>query len=346
MRWPGRSPDEVLTLSLDRAGRPQVLGRVNAPATLNGPPVSIAVAPNARFALVTSAQRFGPDNKLQPYGVVSMIDISVPAKPRVVQSLELPPGAMGVTMTRDTKLALVVSASDDSVSVLSITPGKAMKLVSTIRLEPKAEPRDVVIAPDSRSAYVVRFGDGKITRLLIDGTTVTRGADIAVGTNPDGAIITHDARYLYNTNFGGTPSSGKAGAISTVDLRTQSMVAAITVGPTPEHVALSADGRYLVSIVGNGSAFTRDAANFADVVGRVRVYRAGKAELVQLAEANIGHNCQGATFSDDGRHILVQCAVEKTITTFAFDGSKLTPVENATLTFDTRPGAIATARSR
>jgi 6-phosphogluconolactonase (cycloisomerase 2 family) len=342
----GPFPDEVLTLTLDRDGRPRVVGRIEAPATLNGPPVSIAVAPNGRFALVTSAQRFGQDKKLQPYGIVSMIDISDPKQPRVVQNLELPPGAMGVAMTRDTRLALVVSASDDSVSVLSVTPGKALKLLDTIKLEPKAEPRDVVIAPDNRSAYVVRFGDGKITRLTIDGTSVKRGADIAVGTNPDGAIITHDGRYLYNTNFGGTPASGKAGAISTVDLRTQTMVGAITVGPTPEHVALSADGRYLVSVVGNGSAFTRDAANFADVVGRLRIYRAGGAELVQLAETNIGHNCQGATFSDDGRTVLVQCAVEKTISAFRFDGSELTPIDGSALTFDTRPGAIATARSR
>ena len=227
-----------------------------------------------------------------------------------------------------------------------MTPGKALKLVDTIKLEPKAEPRDVVIAPDSRSAYVVRFGDGKITRLSIDGTSVKRAADIPVGTNPDGAIITHDGRYLYNTNFGGTPASGKVGAISTVDLRTQAMVAAVSVGATPEHVALSPDSRFLVSVVGNGSAFTRDASNFADVVGRLRIYRAGAAELVQLAEVNIGHNCQGATFSDDGRTVLVQCAVEKTISAFRFDGSTLTPIDGATLTFDARPGAIATARSR
>jgi 6-phosphogluconolactonase (cycloisomerase 2 family) len=342
----GPFPDEVLTLSLDREGRPKVIGRAEAPATLNGPPVSIAVAPNSRFALVASSQRFGTDNKLQPYGIVSMIDLTTPARPRVVKSLELGRGAMGVWMTRDTKLALVVSASDDLVSVLSITPGKEMRLVDTIQLVSKSEPRDVVIAPDNRTAYVVRFGDGKITKLSIEGGAVKRDGDIMVGTNPDGAIITLDGRYLYNTNFGGTALSGKEGAISTVDLRTDRLVAAITVGQTPEHVALSADGRFLVSVVGNGSAFTRDAANFAEKVGRLRVYKAGDRDLVPIAETNIGHNCQGATFSDDSRFILVQCAVEKTIKAFRFDGKSLVAVENGTLTFDSRPAALATARSR
>ena len=282
---PGPFPDEVVTLRLARDGTPSVVGRVSAPATLNGPPVSIAVAPNGRFALVASSQRFGPDNKLQPYGVVSMIDFSRPAAPRVVQSLEVPAGAMGIAMSANTKMALVVSSVDNSVSVLSVVPGKAMKLVETIPLEPKSEPRDVALAPGDRAAYVIRFGDGKITKFSVDGMTVRRVADIAVGTNPDGAIITHDGHYLYNTNFGGTGLSGANGAISTVDLGTDRMIAAIEVGQTPEHVALSPDGQYLVSVVGNGSAFTRTASNYASVVGRLRIYRAGGAALVQLAES-------------------------------------------------------------
>ena len=343
---PGPFPDEVVTMRLDRGGRPQVIGRVEAPGTLNGPPVSIAVAPSGRFALVASSQRFGADNKLQPYGVVSMIDLGRPESPRVVQALEVPAGAMGVALSADTKVALVVSSADESVSVLSVVPGKALKLIETIKLEPKSEPRDVVLAPDGRTAYVVRFGDGKISPFSVRGTKLTRLTDIPVGTQPDGAIITHDGRYLYNTNFGGTSLSGAAGAISTVDLRTNRMVTAIEVGATPEHVALSPDGRLLVSVVGNGSAFNKLAANYTTVVGRLRVYRAGGPTLVQLAEASIGHNCQGATFSDDGHVILVQCAVEKSVTAFRFDGASLVPVEGGELLFDARPGAIATAKSR
>ena len=343
---PGPFPDEIVTLSVDRAGRPKILGRVEAPATLNGPPVSIAIARGGRFALVASSQRFGPDRKLQPYGVVSMIDLTVPARPRVAGSLDLPRGAMGVALSRNNALALVACAADDAVAVVSVGRGGNLKLLMTIQLEPKSEPRDVVMSPDGRSAYVMRFGDGKITRLGIAGTKVRRVADIAVGTNPDGAIVTADGRFLYNTNFGGTPLSGATGAISTVDLRLGRMVAAVAVGQTPEHVALSPDGRFLVSVVGNGSAFTRVDPNFANVVGRLKLFRAGNAELVQVAEANIGHNCQGASFSDDGRTILVQCAVEKSISSFRFDGAKLTPVDNGLLTFDARPGAIATMRSR
>lgn len=342
---PGPFPDEVVTLSVGRGGQPEIIGRVAAPTTLNGPPVSVAVARNGRFALVTSAQRAGPDQKLQPWGIMSAIDLRKPAQPRVTGQVELPPGSMGVALLPDGKRALVASASDDSVSVVGVMPDGTLKLLQTIRLEPKSEPRDVVATPDGRTAYVVRFGDGRLSRLAIDRGEVRRDGEIAVGIQPDGAVISRDGRFLYNSNFGGTPMSGTAGAVSTVDLRTGEMVAATSVGPTPEHVALSPDGRYLAAVIGNGSAFTRTAANFAEVTGRLKVFRTAGAELVPVAEAPIGHNCQGAAFTDDNRTILVQCAVEKNVTAFRFDGTALTPVETV-LAFDQRPGAIATARSR
>ena len=341
----GPFPDEIVTLTLDRTGTPRVIGRVAAPTTMNGPPVSVAVARNGRLALVASSQRTGADGKLVPHGIVSAIDLRDPAQPRVTGQLELPPGTMGIGLLLDAKRALVASASDDSVSLVAIAADGSLQRLQTIKLEAKSDPRDVVIARDGRSAYVVRFGDGRLTRLAITSDGVRRTADIAVGKNPDGGVISRDGRFLYNSNFGGTSFSGTAGAISAVDLARGEMVAGIEVGPTPEHVALSPDGRYLAAVIGNGSAFTRTATNFAEVTGRLKVLRVDGARLVAVAEAPIGHNCQGAAFSDDGRTILVQCAVEKTISSFRFDGKALTPVSEV-LTFDARPGAIATGKSR
>ncbi|WP_293972840.1 beta-propeller fold lactonase family protein [Sphingomonas sp.] len=340
----GPFPDEIVTLAFGREG-PEILGRVSAPATLNGPPVSVAVAPSGRFALVAVSQRLDDAGKLQPRGAVSLIDIGDPRHPRLVQTLETAPGAMGVTLNPNASLALVTSANDDSIALLAVDRGQALRQIGSIKLDAKAGPRDVIFAPGGKRAYAVRFGDGKITELAVSSSGLSRVRDITVGTQPYGAIIGKDGRYLYNANFGGTPLSGTAGAISTVDLRSGQMVAAVAVGTVPEHVVLSPDGRLLAAVMGNGSAFTRTAANFATVTGRLRLFRVSGPTLTQIAEADIGHNCQGAAFSDDGRALLVQCAVEKDVSLFRIEGETLVR-GNAPLTFDARPGAIATARSR
>jgi DNA-binding beta-propeller fold protein YncE len=304
------------------------------------------VAPDYSFALVTNGQKLDANNKLQLEDIVSVIGLDDPTHPKVLQTAHAAAGAMGVSMNKKMTLALVASSGDDSVAIFSIS-GRQLTAVGKIQLEAKSEPRDALIAPDGRTAYVVRWGDGKITKLAIDGTKVTRVADIAVGTNPDGAIITPDGRYLFNTNFGGTPmTTPKMGAVTTIDLKSGKVIGATEVGNGPEHVALSPDGKYLVAVLGNGSASLKSAANFATVLGKLRVFKVAGGKLSPVAQADTGHNCQGAAFSDDGHTILMQCAVEKDIEVFHFDGSSLTRDQAATLTFDSRPGAIATAKSR
>lgn len=341
-------PTRDMVAVLDIGARPmRIIGSVDAPATLNGPPVSVAVARSGRFALVANAQKLGPDNKTQPDGVVSLISLADPVHPQVLQRLPLPPGAMGVWLNPKGTLALVACASADSIAVLAVRDGKALEQIGTVALDPKSEPRDVVMTPDGRAAYAVRFGDGKITRLAINGTTVTREGDIAVGINPDGAIISADGRYLYNTNFGGTPlSTPKVGAVSIVDLKAGRMIGAVDVGAIPEHVVLSPDGKYLAVVVGNGSAFVRTAANFNTVLGKLMIFRTGGGKLTPVAQADTGHNCQGAAFSADGRSLFVQCAVERDITRFDFRDEKLTRADEPPLVLESRPGAFGTSRGR
>jgi len=341
-------PTRDMVAVLDIAARPpRVVGSVDAPATLNGPPVSVAVSRNGKFALVANSQKLGPDNKTQPDGVVSLISLADPARPKVLRRLAVDAGAMGVWLDPKGRLALVACAGADSIAVLSVRDGETLERVGTIKLEPKSEPRDVIMTPDGRTAYAVRFGDGKLTRLAINGTTVTRAGDIAVGVNPDGAIISRDGRYLYNTNFGGTPlNTPKTGAVSIVDLKAGRMVGAVDVGPIPEHVVLSPDGKYLAVVVGNGSAGTRTAANFSTVLGKLKVFRTAGDRLLPVAEADTGHNCQGATFSADGRRIFVECAVERDITSYDFRDGKLMRAAGDPLVFESRPGAFGSSRGR
>jgi hypothetical protein len=66
--------------------------------------------------------------------------------------------------------------------------------------------------------------------------------------------------------------------------------------------------------------------------------------LVLAAETRTGRWCQGAVWSADERRLLLQCSLAKQVEPYRFDGHSLKA--DAPVTFDARPGAIATAHSR
>jgi hypothetical protein len=179
--------------------------------------------------------------------------------------------------------------------------------------------------------------------------------EIAPGRQPYGAVITPDGKYAINTNLGGAmdtppPTPGhrgpRIGTVSVSDLASHAVMDSVPVGPTPEHVALSADGKYLEVTVANGSANTKTDPKYSSVFGLMKVFRVDGAKLVPAATTDTGHWCQGATWSNDGHTILLQCATEREIEVYRFDGHSLKQDKSATIPFESRPGAISTARSR
>jgi hypothetical protein len=341
----GPTKDTVSVIAFG-SGKPMVIGTVEAPASMIGPPTALAVAPDYSFALVACGQKLGAGNKLSLDDVVSVIGLDDPTHPKLLQTVHSGAGAMGVSMNRKMTMAMVAASGEDAIYVYSIA-GRQLTQVGKVQLEAKSEPRDVIIAPDGKSAYVVRWDDGKLTRLAISGTKVAVAGDIVTGVNTDGGAISNDGRYLFNTAFGGTPmSTAKVGAISTTDLKSFKQVAAAEVGNGTENLTLSGDGKYIAVTILNGSAGVRSAPNFATVTGKLKLYHVDGPKLSFVAEADSGHNCQGTTFSDDNKTVLMQCATEKEIEVFHFDGKALTRDMGATLTFDNRPGAIATNKTR
>jgi DNA-binding beta-propeller fold protein YncE len=193
--------------------------------------------------------------------------------------------------------------------------------------------------------------------LSVDGTRISlSGRSAAPGRNPYGAVITHDDKYVINTNLGGAnPPAGapapaqrgmpRQGTISMTDIKSGAVVASAVVGRTPEHVTLSDDGKYAAVVVANGTASVRSDPNFGNVLGLLEIYAVGDGTLTPVTRADTGHWCQGAAFSEDGRTILLQCAAEREIEVFHFDGTALTR-DPAIVSLKSRPGAIATAQSR
>ena len=348
----GRTADSVSVIDL-RSYPPRTIGTVAAPASMIGPPAAVAVARNGGFALVTAAQRLTAAGAIELSDQVSVIDLARPDAPDLVQTVQAGPGASGVAINRAGTLALVVSTGDDMVSVFTIS-GKRLTPAGKIQLPAKARPTDVAFLPDGKSAIVVAQGAGQLMRLSVSGSTVAlEGSTIATGVQPYGVSFSPDGRYAYNTNLQGnalpagtTPVRGQVriGTVTAVDLRSGA-VTATEVGVTPEHLTLSRDGRYLAVVVHNGSGGAIGTPGYWPH-GALKVFGVRGATLTPIAETVTGAWCQGATFSDDARTILLQCAVDKDIEVYRFNGRALARDEAATLRFDARPGAIATANSR
>jgi DNA-binding beta-propeller fold protein YncE len=349
---PGMRPDSISVLDLSHYP-PKRLASVAAPAGMIGPPDAVAVAHDSSFAIVTAAQKINPADpaKLILDDTGSVLDLADPRNPKVVQSIHAGPGASGVSINRAGTLALVASTGDDGVTVFSITHMRLTQ-IGKITLQSGASPTDVVFAPDGRNAYVSEHGNkgSKLEILAVDHAKVAdTGQSIVTGRGPYGAAITPDGKYLVNTNTGGaipapaaeaapagagTPAR-RGGTVTLVDLKTRQILDTVEVGGISEHVALSTSGEYVEATVAIGQER-----------GFIRIYAIDGGKLREVASAKSGNWPQGATWSKDDHTILLQCAGDRDIEVYKFDGKNLTPDPNATIVFYDRPGAIATAYSR
>ncbi|HKU64362.1 MAG TPA: hypothetical protein VJQ06_04835 [Rhizomicrobium sp.] len=339
------TPDSVSVIAFSSSSPPKVIGQIAVCGTLSGPPVAVAVAPDYSFVLASCAQKIDSDNKLSPEDIVSVIGLDDPTHPKLLQTAHAGLGATGIFLNKKATIALVTGVADDTVTLFTIKD-RHLTQASQVKLESKATPRDVLLAPDGKTAWALRFGDAKVTKLKVEGDQLTRLADYDLGIQPNNGAITADGRYLINTNFGGVPGKTAKAAISMLDIRTGKIVDVQEIGSVLEHVVLSADSKYLAAVVLNGAANVKTAANFATVFAKLSVFKVGKGKLEHVADTRLGHACQGAVWSDDGKALLVQCSVERDISYIHFDGSTLVKDESATLKFESRPGAIATAKTR
>lgn len=340
-----RQPDTLTLLDLTPSP-PRVLGSVEVPHSVAGPPNAVGITPDGRFAIVPSNQRIDPaaatgtsfDNRL------SVVDLT--ARPlRVVQTLEVGSGPAGVSVNAAGTHVLVAHRNTGSVTLFRLANGQLTEAASLNITTPAAIIASAVFTPDGRHALVTRYGEAMVTVIAIEGDTLRRaGRDISTGVNPYGLVITPDGRSAVVANIG--RGNGDADTISLIDLTgpvpTWRVVETVTVGQTPEGVALSRDGTMLAVTVMNGS--NKPAASPFRGEGQVQLWRIGRqgpSRLTRVTTAPVGHWSQGAAFSADGRRLLVQNMVERDISVFRYENNRLTPMGR--IPMPAAPASIAVA---
>ncbi len=341
-----RQPDTLTLLDLTPSP-PRVLGEVAVPHSVAGPPNSLGITPDGRFAIVPSNQRIDAsvpsgtsyDNRL------SVVDLT--ARPlRVVQTLEVGSGPAGTSVNAAGTHVLVAHRGTGNVTLFRINNGQLFEVASLNITTPAAIIASAVFTPDGRHALVTRYGEAMVTVIAIDGDTLSRpGRDISTGVNPYGLVIAPDGKTAVVANIG--RGGGDADTISVIDISgpvpTWRVTETVTVGQTPEGITMSRDGRMIAVTVMNGS--NKPAASPFRGDGQVQVWRLarlspnGAPRLSRMATGTVGHWSQGAAFSADGHRLVVQNMVERDLSVFRIESNRLVPL--ARIPMPASPASIA-----
>ncbi len=333
--------DTVTILDL-AVSPPRVVAEIQAPASVVGPPLSVALTPDERLALVTAAMKVDPadptkqaaDNRL------SVIDLRA-TPPRVIATLETGKSPAGLSINRQGTLALVANREEGTVSVFTIQGQTVAPAGKVMIAGEKSGVSHVAFTPDGKTALVTRDGDDRISVLSVDGTKVEyTKRDMYAGLRPYGLDIAANGAFAAVANIG--RGGGDHDTISLIDLRARPprVVETVTVGQTPEGIKVSPDSSTVAVVMMNGSNKAKDSPVYNDN-GKVVLFRVSGTSLAKVAEAPIGHWSQGVAFSADGRTILVGNMVEKDVQVFAWDGSTLR--ETARIKVNGGPAAVRTA---
>jgi DNA-binding beta-propeller fold protein YncE len=334
-------PDSATLIDLG-ASPPKVIAEISVSASVVGPPSSAAIAPDGSFALISAATKLDPADpkKVVPDNKLSVIDLKA-APPAVTATLEAGAGAAGIAINPAGTLALVANRAEGTVSIFTIAGG-ALSAAGKISLgDAKSGPSGIAFTPDGKTALVTRDGDHKISVLKIDGSKVEADKrDINAGLRPYQVDITPSGDMAAVANIG--IGTGDADTVSLIDMKASPprVVDTITVGQTPEGLKIAPDGKHVAVTVMNGSNKPKASPFFSDN-GLVVVLSMSGGKLAKVGEAKVGHWCQGAAWSKDGKTLVVQCMVEQELQAFSFDGKELKPT--GTIKVKGGPAGIATA---
>jgi DNA-binding beta-propeller fold protein YncE len=317
-------PDTVAIIDM-KSMPPRLLDEIEVPASVAGPPLSVAVAPDESLALVTSAVKVSPTDpsKTVPDNRLSVIDLTM-RPPRVIATLTTGASPAGVSINRAGTLALVANRADCTVSVFAIA-GKTVTPAGTVSLggAPDCGASHVAISPEGRSALVTRDNDHKISVLSIDGSKVEYAKrDMNPGLRPYGIDICVPGSIAVVANIG--VGQGDADTISVIDMTAKPVriIETLTVGQTPEGIKCSPDGSYVAVVVMNGSNKPKESP-FYNPSGKLVLYMVAGKTLQRFGEVPIGNWSQGVAFAPDGLTVLVQNMVQKDIQVFRIDGMRL-----------------------
>lgn len=274
---PPVGPDMLSVIRLDRPGGDYRAVEVAASNSVTGPPSSVAVTPDGRFAVVieTRGARAGATKlrDLTPGRTITLVDLSRPDTPRVVQRLDGFTGPQAVAIDPTGALVAIAHRAQPGVPPLSLhrlVNGRLSTAVAPVIPGWSAESSLIGIAfhPSRPVLALVDIARHTLSFVAYARTSSgqlglsTWGNDVPVERNPYIVRFTPDGRhtlvngtyaaYGYNLNPNAAPrgsvqSIRVAAAMDASGVPQHRFVARAETGAVPEGLEVSPNGRFVVT---------------------------------------------------------------------------------------------------
>src|SRR5215831_18064650 len=314
--YPQPAPPNSLVL-LDASQFPPVVKATveGLEHTVQGPPQAVAITPDGKLAVVAAPTRYDYDAKKELFdNFLQVVDLDA-TPPRLTAKVDVGAHTNGLSINRAGTL-LLAAGHDGTVKVLAIE-GKSLRLINQIKV---AEKRlsGISFTPDGKAAIVALRDENGAAVLAIDGTTVSDTKEkIATGVNPYSVDVSSDGRFAVISNTGIARTVDDADVVTLVDVRKRPFraVQQISVPATPEGVAISPDGRWIaVSSMAGTNLLASDPGR--NKLGKVTLYAINDNGPTKVNEVPGGEAAQGVVFTQDGKTVLVQFDVERSIAVY------------------------------
>jgi len=321
---PGK--DAVVVLDIKDRMNPRVAASLPLMNSVFGPPVNLAITPDAGLALVANSMDWvqeGDAWKGTPSTDLFVIDLKS-NPPAQIATVKVGKQPSGMAVDRAGRLALVTNRADNSVAVLSIQ-GREVKLIDTVAMGEQVSA--VAFTPDGKRALVAKNVNNKAAVLQVDGDKVTYAKyDMLVGLFPYNLGITPNGKLALTANNGASGSAdGNVDTVSVIDLEATPprVIDQVVVGDGPEGFAISPTGRIAVAILLRGSNASKSAF-FYHRNGSVAVLKIDGKKVRKIADIEVGGLPEGAVFSPDGKYLYVGNYMDDDISILKVDGDKVT----------------------
>jgi DNA-binding beta-propeller fold protein YncE len=281
----------------------------NVPASLIGPPVSVAVAPSQQYALVTGAMKVNPENPAEqiPDTVLSVVRL-MPGTPEVIQQIHVGQQPSGVEISRDGKRALVANRADGTVSLLSLAEDGHVEPIKTFSVtSPESSVSHAAFSPDGSRVLITLNKAEKVLFCSLDNDQLNVLQEVVCGDGPYCAEFAPDGQSAVIGNvYGGT--------LTVLQINDQTAIAVdtIPVGVLAEGIDISPDGQWLVVTCLENTNMKPDNPAHRNTAMVVLLQKQGQTFVV-MDSIRVAGIPQAAVFTPDGRHVAVASNEEQSI---------------------------------